>query len=352
MSPRPTLLIFLPQIGPARWYRLAAGEATTAGSGLDDLPPAGEAAEIVLAAPGERVSLRWLDIPDELTPAQTLAAARLALASAAIASDTDLHVAVGPAEDGRRCAALVAADEVEAWIATLAAHGLTPERIIPEPLLLLPPATGYRRRDGATCSSFRAAEEAFTLEPALAAVVVGEAPVEPVGDAAFEADLAEAIARAPLDLRQGRFAPRRSWRVDRKQVRRIGLLAVALLCVTLALPVAEMLRYGQATGRLEREVRALGIASGRSPGAAAPTRQMGFAPMSSVLFEALRATPNIELAALHFAPGTLAVTARADSPDTIGWFRERVAQSGYRVEVGATQQVGGRHQAALTVRQP
>lgn len=352
MSARPILLIFLPQGGPARWHQLSEGEVAATGTGLDDLPLASEAAEIVLAAPGERIALRWLDIPDELTPAQTLAAARLAMAGGAIPSEAEMHVAVGASEGGRRCAGMVAADEVEAWIATLAAHGLAPERIIPEPLLLLPPAAGYRRRDGEVRSSFRAAAEAFTIEPAIAAVVVGEAPVEPVGEAAFEAGLAEAIARAPLDLRQGRFAPRRSWRVDRKQVRRIGLLAVALLCVTLALPVAEMLRYGQATGRLEREVQALGVASGRSPGAAAPSRQMGFAPMSSVLFEALRATPNIELAALHFAPGTLAVTARADSPDTIGWFRERVAQSGYRVEVGATQQVGGRHQAALTVRQP
>lgn len=351
MSPKSILVIFPARdSAPERWLLLAGSKVVDRGAELAAMPAA-EGQVAVLVAPGERVALHWLDLPADLSPAQAEAAARLALGTATLGTAEAIHVAVGAAEDGLRCIGIVESEEMERWLSALRWGGVVPEHVVPEPLLALPPALGYRRQDNGSLSSYRAVADAFTLEADTARHLLGDAAVEPIDDARFEAELADAIARAPLDLGQGRFARRRSWRFDVGAGRRSAALFLALLCATLALSVAELFRYGHAVGRLEREVQALNSSRG-SGRASRPAEGANFTNLSAVLFSAVRETANVEIAALEFGRGALAARARADSPATIAALRERIVRSGYRVDAGAPRNDGGRLELSLTVRHP
>ena len=52
----------------------------------------------MLAVPGERVAIHWLELAEGLAPAQAAAAARLMLADASAEPLADMHVAVGRPE--------------------------------------------------------------------------------------------------------------------------------------------------------------------------------------------------------------------------------------------------------------
>lgn len=348
------ILLVFPDAGDGHpgWALVVPGGVVGHGVGLAELPAGAEGATVALAAPGDRVALHWLDLPPELAPAQAAAAATLMIAAKLLQPADMVHVAVGGMEEGLRCVGIVAEAELVQWIALVAPFGLSPDLIVPEPLLLLAPETGLRRRDAEGLSCFRGAADGFAVEPALAHHLVDEKAVGLVDDAAFEAELFEAILRAPLNLRQGRFAKRRIWRPDLAAGRRVAAIAAALMVATFAVGVADLFRHAQAAGRIEREARALappaGAAGPRQAGAAA-----SFASMSSALFAAVRATPNAELAALNFAgAGTLATTVTGDSAATIEALRARIAESGYRVDGSAAQQTSGGAQAALVVRLP
>ncbi|HEX8193844.1 MAG TPA: type II secretion system protein GspL [Allosphingosinicella sp.] len=354
MSGARMLIVFLAARGEeAGWALAVPGAVEAHGLGLETLPAGLDDARVVLAAPGDRVALHWLDLPADLSRAQAEAAARLALGAATIASGECVHVAVGEAEGGRRCVGIVDAEEMNVWLARLDLHGLRPDHVIPEPLLLLPPASGYRRREAADLACYRAEAEGFAAEPSLARHLTADAGIEEVDDAAFEAELFDAVLRAPLDLQQGRFARRRvwrkSWQVDAGAGRRIAALAVALLCATVGLGTADLFRHAHAAGRLEREARAL--APPAAAAAAPHTVRASFGALSSVVFDAVRATPNVELAALEYGEnGALSFTIRADSPATAEALRERLSGSGYRADLGPAQHAGSQSIFPLVLR--
>lgn len=342
--------------GEAGWALAEPGGVLAHGLGLGDLPPEAAAAAIVIAAPGDRVGLHWLDLPAELSAAQAEAAARLALGGSLLQPGEAPHLAVGRVEEGQRCIGIAAPDDVRNWLDVLAPYGLVADHIIPEPFLLLPPLAGYRSREAESLRCYRGRADAFAAEEPLARLILGDAEVEPVTDAQFEAELHEAILRAPLDLRQGRFARRRVWRnVWRVDVgtgggfgRRIAAFALALLCATVAVGVADLFRHAHAAGRLEREARAFAPRAGAAPVPVSPAA--GFGPMSASLFDAIRATPNVELATMEFRPGALTLTVRADSAASAEALRERIAASGYAAQLGPPRPSDGAVLVALDVR--
>jgi general secretion pathway protein L len=294
------------------------------------VPGAGTA----LAVPGTEVAIHWLDLAGELTPAQAAAAARLLLADASAEPLAALHVAAGKPENGLTPIALAPVARMQEWLAG------DPDLIVPESLLLLPPAEGLVRRG----LDHRGLAAAFSVEPELAELVIGDAPVEEIGEQAFEAGLAAALAEPALNLRQGPFARRRQWKVDGGNLRRLALLAAALALVSLILQIATILSYRFATDRLEAEAAALG-------GPATVRSRPGFGALAPLLFEAVRSTPNLELTRLEYRPdGSLGATVSVDSPATLAAFRARAEASGLSVEGGNFTSAGGQPTADLVLR--
>lgn len=359
---RDALLLFLGRGGGIeRWIRIADGGIAARGEGTDG-SEAHRGAPVVAVTPGEEVTLRWLDLPAGLTAAQAAGAARLMAAELSAQPVDELHVAAGAEVDGAaRCVGLVPMEWMRQWLASVEEAGFEAERLIPETLLLPAPAEGFATRDSGPLRLYRARDEAFAAEPELGELLLagrGEVVVE------GEAGLAGALADVPLDLRQGPFARRRDWRVAPARARRLAVLAAALLLVSLAVQIVAIARYIFAADAAEAETRRIAAAAlPRSPGLADPQAALtqrlaelqgggaGFSATAAVLFEAVKATPNVELSALAFEPdGVLRATAQADSPAALEALRQRVEAGGFAAEAGPPRSAGGRRVADLSVR--
>jgi general secretion pathway protein L len=355
------------------WLHVRGRSIAARGKELDGVPPlldseTGRPIGLVAVVPGEMTSLHWLEVPAGLAPAQAAAAARLMASEVSAQPLEQMHVAVGPAVDGSplRAVALVPARVMAGWLSKLQEEGLDPDLVLPEPLLLRPPAEGFVRYDRREVPIYRGAADAFSLEPDIAGIITASAPIEAVGAEAFEGGIFEAIARPPVNLRQGAFAKRRRWKIEWKLVRRLALLLAAILVVSFAIQVVSIWRYTYAADALEAEADriAAGALPGRRSGpvtdAPAQLEQeladlrgsgAGYAALASVMFAAVRATPNAELSAiLYDRDGSMRATVMADSPATISALEQRIEANGFAVESGPLRTGGGKPTADLTVQ--
>jgi general secretion pathway protein L len=363
---REALLLFLGRDGGTEgWIRLADGLVSARGAGMEGAADH-RSAPVVAVVPGEAVTLRWLELPAGLSPAQAAGAARLAVAELSAQPVGDLHVAVGPesGDGGGRCVGLVPIETMRAWLDGLEGTGFDAERMIPETLLVPAPAEGLATWDSGLLRLYRGPSEAFAAEPALGDILLAGRSAVPIDPDGFAAGLAEALDQAPLDLRQGPFGRRRDWRVAPARARRLALLTAALLLISLAVQITLIARYIYAADFAEAETRRIAAAAlPRSPGVTDPQAALtqrlaelrgggaGFRATAGALFDAVKSTPNVELTALAFSPdGLLRATVQADSPAAIEALRQRVEASGFAAEAGAPHSGGARRVADLTVR--
>jgi len=344
-----TLLLFVGEGAPAplaagRWLLVEGGLVVARGEDGAEPP---HAARTVLAVPGEEVSLHWLDLDAGLPVAQASAAARLMLADASAEPLAAMHVAVGRQERGRTVAAVVPMARMTEWLGAAAAVGIDPDAIVPAALLLPAPETGFLRCDRGERADYRGPAAAFTLEPDLADAIVGDAPVELLDEGRSEEAWAAQAAAPPLNLRQGPFARRRQWRLERPRLRRIAFFAVALAFLTLAVQIATILAYTFSADRLQDRADALAAQSGPAGADSGP----GFGGAAAILFATIEATPNAELAGLDYrSDGTLTVTVTADSPATLSALQGRLEAGGFTVAPGESRTSGGRLSGQLTLR--
>jgi len=338
------LLVFVDEAGAlGRWLLLGDSGIAARGDSGSGLPELAPGAPTVLAVPGAEVSIHWLELAGGLAPAQAAAAARLMLADAVAAPLAEMHVAVGRHEQGLTPVAIVPAALMTHWLSL----GLDPDAVIPESLLLAAPETGFVRRERGPLADYRGPAAAFSIEPELAAALIGDAPVATVGEDAFEAALPAVLAAPALDLRQGPFARRRQWTVERGNLRRVALLAVAFAALTLLVQLATTLSYAFAADEAEQKAASLATGSSGAPRAAGP----GFGRVSAILFDAIRSTPNVELTRLEYrGDGSLTATVLLDNPATLPALDARIEAGGLASEAGEIRSAGGRPTADLTVR--
>lgn len=352
------------------WLLLRDGAVAERGSSFEAAagrigPAERSLIKVALAVPGSEVAVHWLELPGDLSTAQRAAAARLAVAGATAQSAESLHIAVGAAYSGSCAVALVDAPRMAGWLARLQAAGFDPDLVLPQPLLLSPPAEGFvchRRERGLPL--FRGAADAFSVEPDLAAHIIGDAPLHPFDRARFEQELPAQTVDPAVNLRQGRFARRRSWTLEKGRLRRLLFLAFAMLFVLLATQVAATLRYTLAADAIEAELqRVAADALGRDVALSDPARQLErgvaalgggdaqFDALAAGLFAAVRETPNAELVALDYdARGTLRAAVGADAATTLDALRRRIEAAGLAAGVGPLETEGGRQRAEISVR--
>lgn len=355
------LLIFPGDGADLFWLRLDGERVVARGAGT--MPADAEAPEEVVAVvPGEAAVVHWTEMP-ALSPAQAQAAARLVAADVLATAPNDTHVAIGPRDEhGECCLAVVDAASLAGWLDRCRAVGHDPDRVVPAPLLLVPPAEGVRVAEAGHVLLVRGARVAFAAEPELAAVLIGEAPVEKLERPAFEAGIAAALDALPVDLRQGAFARRQPWRIDWRRLRRmagIGALALlTILLVELTLLLRQDLAADVVELKLTEEARRL---LPRGTEITDPAAQVqahldgmggvgpGFSASAAALLTALREADGAELISLQHGPGGLVAaiaTARGGDAEAI---RQRMAAAGYVATLGATRTEGGRAVVELTV---
>ncbi len=342
--PRSVLVTLVPRV---RWQR---GDGT-GGPGW----PAPDGSPLVLAVPGEAVALHWLDLPD-LAPAQAAAAARLALGDRL--AEADPHIAVGPGDGafgklpdgGRRPVAVVAREQMAGWLAEAARAGWKPSAIIPDPLLLPAPASGWTvAQDGARVVA-RSASAAFAAEADLAAAIIGT-------DATTVAEpaLPEVL---PLDLLTGDYAPVTRWQPDRRQLRRLALLAAAVAGLWLGGDLAALLHARSTASAADAELVALapGATDGASAFAALQAQAQqrgaagGLAALAGPVVQALSARPGAGLASLTYTPAGGLVAGVAGGAGEAQALADALAGAGLAAAPGTTRATADGSISDVTVR--
>ncbi len=367
MSEGKFLLLFLGD--EPGWMRVVDGHSVARKPGFDTLafdPEASEPETVILVVPGSDVALHWADIPAGLAPAQAMAAARIMASEVSAEPLEASHIAIGLAdEEGRRFLAITARAEMAGWLAEAATLGIDPDMIIPEPLLLAAPETGVRTFSRAGLAVVRGRIRAFAAEPDIAALLIGAEESEPVSVEDFERDLGDVLAASPLNLRQGDYAKRRQWNLDKTYIRRVALLAATVLLVTLLIQLTMIARYSFAADALERE--AVARARDAIPGTVEivdPEGQLrtrlaelgggpGYGEQASAAFAAIRDTAGVELQAMVYdTNNNLQLTAAAPGQPELEALHQRMMAAGLIVTPGAVRDAGGLQIGEFTVRAP
>lgn len=356
-------ILFLPPggHGDVRWLRIADDRVAARGDGI----PA-DVTNATVVVPAQDVTLHWAKLPDR-SHAQSIAAARLLAADVSVSPIGDLHVAVGREAGEERPIGVVAGARMHAWLAAMAGWGIEPDAMIPAPMLLPRPETGYLAADLGSETVVRGSASGFADEPVLTDLITAGSPPERLSRDAIEAAIIAAVNDPALDLRQGSFARRRRQvGVNWALLRRIIWMAVAALTLALITTLVLIAKHNLAAERIEAQADARarqGLRRGEPVSDAA--RQLdervarlrgagqGFTRTAATLFAALRAVPGTELTAIAFdANGDLRATVSAQGEAQVTDLKTRIEAAGFVVRTSVFQASGGRVSGDMTLVTP
>ena len=356
-----TTLLFLP--GDDRgwsWMRIGADARVEHGDGVPD-----DRGDTVAVAPADAVTLHWAELPAR-SAAQAVAAARLLAGEASAGPVAELHVAVGDEGVADRPIGVVGAGRMRAWLDALAEQGIDPVAIVPAPMLLRRPDTGYVRGEIGGQGVVRGASSGFADEARLTDLVTSGVAPETLDRDALAAGIAAGATHPVLDLRQGMFARRRRRSLDWALIRRLAVMALVILAVTLAIDLVKIVKYDVAATALEDRADALartGLPRGESVNDA--DRQLderlarlrgpgqGFSATAAAVYAAVRSVPGSEITGIDFgAGGTLRVSLATDREAAVLDVKRAIEALGYKVDSGVFQSAAGRVSGEMTVSAP
>lgn len=364
----PALQLFLLPPDPAGDLVRLRVDATGRVTGRDRLAASTPAAvdpdtRRILVVPGTDCRVLWLDLPAR-NPVQALAAARLLVADQlAVAADSQ-HVAIGPAptEGHERLVACVDSARMRDWLDRAAAHGITPDAVVPAPLLLPVPADP----DTVTVAHqgggwlVRGEGLAFAAEPALATAIIGGRCQQSVDD--LDATLATGALALPVDLLQGEFARTPPRREGWPAWRRAAILAALLVASPVLLLGARTIHHARAADALDAQSRALArtvlpaLAPTDAPLPAVREHLAGlragdtFARATAALSGAVTAIDGAELDTLSFRGDALVATVAHGGPADIDRLRDAVAASGLLLDATGSRNANGRTRTTIELR--
>jgi general secretion pathway protein L len=318
----------------------------------------------VLVVPGSAVLARWIALPS-CTQAQAAAAARHLLKDEIAVPAETLHVAVSPVEEnGLRLVCAVAREAMRDCLARVNEMGVTPDWVVPDHLLL-PPSDG-----DAVLVAFRAGEAvvrgrnlAFSAEPELAWLLIGNRPMQPIErDEEVEALFASQAMTPAINLLQQEFAPGFGQRTGWKKFRRAAALAAAVLLSPALLWGAGIAKTAFAAHALEAHAGSL---ARTIPGAATAPDPILYVKgrladlgsgdrllhMTAALSQAIQRTKSVEVESLSYlSEGILRATLVNASADDIAALRAGLAPARIGIEADAASESNGRSLTTITLR--
>ncbi|WP_432768162.1 MAG: general secretion pathway protein GspL [Sphingopyxis sp.] len=376
-----TLVLWLPSAAmlgegdaapDAAWLRIDDGVIVD--SGQDDnwvdaweKPRDEEAADrLVVLAPAADVPLRWYHYADA-APAQAAAAARIDALKDSLGDMAALHVVAGqPAATGQAVPVAVTTHAaMTAWTAWLQARGLDPAAIMPAAAAVPPPEPGtlWTAELGGE-AIVRTDDRAYVSDPEIDALIAGERLVAPLDAERMREALLLSLAAPPLDLLSGAWKPKRNWAVDPAMLRLARRLLIALVAVSLLVPIVQAIRLASDTGRADDAVVAMARKAGvTAPDAAAAESELdrrlaatgggplAFSVPASALYDAMADTPGVSLKSLsHRTDGTLTTTLAAPRVEDINTVLLTLQARGYRVTAQPSAGADGQQMANITIR--
>lgn len=375
-----TLILWLPPVAaldgdnavrPA-WLRVDDGVIVD--SGQDDgwvdaweRPRVDNADDRLIAlAPAADVPLRWYHYPDA-APAQAAAAARLDALRDSLGEAAALHVVAGqPAEAGQAVPVAVTTHAaMTAWSEWLTAQGLSPAALVPSAATVPPPEpdTLWIAEVGSE-AIVRTGDRAFLSDPELDPLIAGDRLVVPLDPERMREALLLSLAAPPLDLLSGAWKPKRSWALDPALLRLAKRLLIALVVVSLLIPIIYAIRLTADTRRADEAAvetaKKAGVTASDAETAeaeldrrlaAAGGGPLAFSVPASALYDALRDTPGVSLKTLsHRTDGTLTTTLAAPRVDDINKVLLALQAHGYRITAQPMAGTDGQQMANVTIR--
>jgi general secretion pathway protein L len=293
-----------------------------------------------------------------LTDAQARGAAKLAMADTAVVPVEQLHIAVGPETEGARVAVAIDATRMTQRLVDLAAEGFDPDALVPALLVPPVPESGFVRALLGEEAVVRGFDVAF-VDDAVLTPLLAPGEIVTLDREATEAALVAAVLNPPVDLRQGAFAKRRRWAVDRTKLNTIQWLVAACLASLILVPLATLINLNWTASSIE--ARNIARAQAAMPGVTVvnPVAQLderlgafglqngGFLPLSAAMASAIEAVPGVEVERLSYSgPEGLKAGIRAPNPADMQALSAKVGARWGIVQAGTPQA------PELTVKRP
>lgn len=321
---------------------------------------------LIALAPAADVPLRWHHYPDA-APAQAAAAARIDTLRDALGEAAALHIVAGqPAETGQAVpVAVTTHSAMTAWADWLSARGLSAASIIPSAATVPPPEPDMLwTADVGGEAIVRTADRAFLSDPELDPLIAGDRNIAPLDAEQMRDALLLSLAAPPLDLLSGAWKPKRGWSIDPALVRLAKRLLIALVVVSLLIPIVYAIRLTSDTSRADAAAVAIAKKSGIAAVdaeaaeaeldrrlAAAGGGPLAFSVPASALYDAMRDAPGVSLKTLtHRTDGTLTTTLAGPRVDDINKVLLALQARGYRITAQPMAGIDGQQMANVTIR--
>ncbi len=321
---------------------------------------------LIALAPAADVPLRWRHYPDA-APAQAAAAARIDTLRDSLGDAAALHVVAGqPAEAGQAVPVAVTTHAaMTAWTDWLKANDLAPAAIIPAAAAVPPPEpdTLWTAEVGGE-QIVRTTDRAYLSDPELDPLIAGGQTIAPLDPDRMREALLLSLQAPPLDLLSGGWKPKRSWSVDPAMLRLAKRLFIALLIVSVAVPLIYAIRLMSDASRADQAT----VAMAKKAGVTAPDAEaaeadldrrlaaagggpLAFSVPASALYDAMSDAPGVSLKSLsHRTDGTLTTTLAAPRVEDINQVLLALQARGYRITAQPSAGADGQQMANITIR--
>lgn len=374
-----TLLIWLPTqaalsggeaLRPA-WLRVDDGVIVD--SGQDDgwvdaweKPDEEGDDRLIALAPAADAPLRWRRYPDA-APAQAAAVARIDTLRDSLGDAAALHIVAGQAAQIGQAVPVVVTTHaaMAAWNDWLKAQGLVAEAILPAAATVPPPdEDSLWSVEVGSERVLRSVDRAFASDPELDQLVAAGRPIVPLDSDRMREALLLSLSAPPLDLLSGAWQPKRRWAIDPLLVKWIKRLAMALVAISLLIPLVDAIRLYADTDRAD----AVAVATAKKAGigasdaaaaeaeldrrlAAAGGGPLAFSVPASALYEAMQGAPVVALKSLsHRTDGTLTAMLVAPRVEDLNAVLLALQARGYKVTAQAGAGTDGQQTANITIR--
>lgn len=356
------------------WWQVSDGKVVSRGCDIDPLfsaglsNPAGEYERplIVALIPSALVVMRRHDLDDALTEQQLLTVAIAEAKAQSLNSDRLHWAAATNIEHTDVVTASIGIDDFQKGLDQLQLLDIDPDITIPAACLIDLVADEIVQADFGFEMITKSSRWITADQSSLRDHLVGNQNVRDMTPDEVDTALANAAGHADVNLRSGLFAKKRGLSIKSGQRRFLTWLVVALIAVTIAIPVIQLVQYHWATDtadekalasantildnisdlqiaerQLDEKMMAEGLGNGK------------FSVPASALFSALQQSSGVSVSRLSYdAKGILSAELSAIRNEDINPALLALQANGFVITATPRQDATGTAKADITVRIP
>lgn len=361
------------EVQALQWWLVADGTLESKGCDVDPMLAAGlklpsvenEPVAHIALMPAALTVVRWHEPPEDVTPQQAMAAARLEAKANSLDLE-NLHIEAIVDGSGQTATASVGKKAMASGLEQLKALGIDPDVVVPAGWLISPQGDAVVQADFGFETMLRAERMIALNEPSLRAHLVGDSTVTVLPEASVDRMLLNAADNATLNLRSGAFAKKVDRYMTFQQKRILGWLAVAAVVISLLIPVVQLAKYHWAAS----DADAAALAAAEPVIGATDTVEkadrllnerlvsenrgnIAFSVPASALFSAVQQTQGVSIERMSYRKdGTVFAGLSAVKNEDMNPALLAIQKAGFVITAKSRTDATGSAKADITVRAP